>query len=365
MWKGKHLARPRHVPIRRPLVLLAGLVSLALHTAYAVEPPRPDQENFISRAVFDGQRLWLRSDAGALSTVAPGETVLTKADLPDLALDVCAAAGVVQALTCPRGACSIWTLRRKTEGRWTTVATVRAAGDTVAALNCAPDGRTVTLTNRRLIEFVSGVPIARRLSQQIRTGTVTSTHVTPEHVFVGVNAGEWGGGLRRIDRKTGRVSQIEKAGKDLCEGPLNTACDPVNAITDDPWKPGCVLAAIGLVHFSPHGRIVQVCGNDVRRIYFRGLGNARPRKPTEHDDEPFETEAFFGIARAGMQIVAVGVDGIYRFDAAGPPLRTPLPSFEPIGGIEVSFATADVILVLTGINQRRSISGNVPLLVPR
>ena len=27
-------------------------------------------------------------------------------------------------------------------------------------------------------------------------------------------------------------------------------------------------AAIGLVHFFPHGRIVEVCGNEVKRLYF-------------------------------------------------------------------------------------------------
>lgn len=31
----------------------------------------------------------------------------------------------------------------------------------------------------------------------------------------------------------------------------------------------CLVAAIGLVHFSAHGRLVEVCGNRIRRLYFK------------------------------------------------------------------------------------------------
>jgi hypothetical protein len=204
------------------------------------------------------------------------------------------------------------------------------------------------------------------LSEILKTGAVTSIHATADHVFVGINAGEWGGGLRRIDRRTGKVTVIEKNSMGgLCGGPLNTSCDPVNGIADEPWKPGCVAIAIGLVHFSPHGRIVEVCKDEVRRIYFKDFGNSGPRNEQRQGDEPFKTVAFFSLVRAGNELMAAGIDGVYRFDGTANPKVIPLPKFEVIGQVGVSFDLPDVVLVLTAINQRRSMSGNIPLLVPR
>jgi hypothetical protein len=39
--------------------------------------------------------------------------------------------------------------------------------------------------------------------------------------------------------------------------------------------------------------------------------------------------------------------------------------FQNIGGVGVSFAVPGMVLVLTTVNQRRSMSGNTPILVPR
>lgn len=51
--------------------------------------------------------------------------------------------------------------------------------------------------------------------------------------------------------------------------------------------------------------------------------------------------------------------------AGGEVQTIPLPSLRAIGGIGVSFELPEVVLVLTSVNRRRSISGNVPMLVPR
>jgi hypothetical protein len=45
--------------------------------------------------------------------------------------------------------------------------------------------------------------------------------------------------------------------------------------------------------------------------------------------------------------------------------REPLPKFRDVGGIKVSFDIAGFVLVLTDVNSRKSVSGSVPLLVPR
>jgi hypothetical protein len=82
-------------------------------------------------------------------------------------------------------------------------------------------------------------------------------------------------------------------------------------------------------------------------------------------DEPFQTVAFFGLIREGETLWAAGIDGIYRADKGGVTLSAPLPTFKKVGGIHVSFALPRLVLVLTSVNQRHSISGSVPMLVPR
>ena len=42
--------------------------------------------------------------------------------------------------------------------------------------------------------------------------------------------------------------------------------------------------------------------------------------------------AFFGVARSGAELLAAGVDGLYRVSAQGAE-REPLPAFRGVGGI--------------------------------
>ena len=345
-------------------IVVAAIV-LSSSVSFDVEPRSLRQDNSISRAVFASGRLWLLSDSGDLSSIAPGKKARVDAGLREPALDICVSDGQIKALTCAKEPCKKWTLRTWTDGRWSAGAAIPSLGDHVAALNCAP-GRDTVVTDQRLVNIVGRMVTSVALSERLKTGVVTSIHATVDHVFVGINAGEWGGGLRRIDRRTGKVTVIEKNSTgDLCGGPLNTSCDPVNGIADEPWKPDCVAIAIGLVHFSPHGRIVEVCKDEVRRIYFKEFGDSGPRNKQRQSDEPFETVAFFSLVRAGNELMAAGIDGVYRFDGSAKPKVVPLPKFEVIGQVGVSFDLPDVVLVLTAINKRQSISGNIPLLVPR
>jgi hypothetical protein len=69
-----------------------------------------------------------------------------------------------------------------------------------------------------------------QLKGKLRSGVAVSA-ASPqeaESIYVGFNVGEWGGGLQRVDLKTGAVADIERRDtKDLCAGPLNRECDPV------------------------------------------------------------------------------------------------------------------------------------------
>ncbi|TGX44278.1 hypothetical protein E5A74_05610 [Sphingomonas naasensis] len=124
------------------------------------------------------------------------------------------------------------------------------------------------------------------------------------------------------------------------------------------------MAAIGLVHMMSHGRVVTVCNGRVQRLYFKPF-EPQPPYGRLDDGEPASTVAFFGLARAADAVWAVGIDGLYRFDGTLPPRFRPLPKFEDRDGYSVSFDIPGIALVLTDVNQRRSLSGAVPLLVAR
>ena len=109
-----------------------------------------------------------------------------------------------------------------------------------------------------------------------------------------------------------------------------------------------------------------VLRNELKRLYFKPFENkAMGKKAMEPhaDGEPGSTVAFFGLIRSGDALIAAGTDGLYKLRGKGAVETTPLPAFKQIGGVAVSFERPDVILVLTTINQRASVSGRVPMLI--
>jgi hypothetical protein len=187
---------------------------------------------------------------------------------------------------------------------------------------------------------------------------------TPTAVYVGKNAGEFGGGLRRIDRRTGRVEDLRSAiGGGLCAGPLNPDCDPVTALAPMPGKPRCIAASIGLVHMLSHGRIIEICDRAVRRLYLKAQPGEWGQKIK--DGEPVASVPFFGLVANDAELWALGTNGIHRIDADGAAKVTPLPALRPVGNLLVSFELPGVVLVGTSVNQRLSVSGMVPLMATK
>lgn len=277
---------------------------------------------------------------------------------------LCNGSGGLRALTGDGGKGLGWAVRRRVGGRWMVERSIAAEGDNVAAFSCA-GAEAILLTDKRIVEAGPAGVRSRALSGKSRRARVKAvTLETPYHLFVGLNSGEWGGGLIRIDRGSGLAETIERnATGELCAGPLNTACDPVLGVAPVPWKPGCVAAALGLVHMFGHGRIAEICGGEVEQMFARASDR--------HSDAPeaavggYGSTPFFGLAAAGGTLLAAGHDGLYRLGPAGLIEHRPWPRFEEIDGVLVSFALPDVVLVITTINGRASLGGAAPMLVPR
>ena len=222
---------------------------------------RPGQESFLIRAVFADQRLWLLSDAGDLSTITENGDERVKHKLPEPVLDLCVSDGQPVVVTGGQSESSSWTLRQWTNRSWSTVTAVPSDGDQLVAIDCTDGALTILTTNRLIAIGKNGVIQAVTLSGKLHPGVVSSAYGSSDQFFVAINAGEWGGGLQRINRKTGKIVVVERnISGALCGGPLNSACDPVNGIAPEPWRPNCLAVAIGLVHMLTHGSVVEVCG---------------------------------------------------------------------------------------------------------
>jgi hypothetical protein len=329
-------------------------------SAMATEPVRQGQESFLVRAVFADGYLWLLSDAGQLSAIAEKGNKRVDADLSEPVLDLCRNEGHALVVTGAPG--KDWTLRQRIRKNWSRLTVVPRNGDELRALHCAGGTETIFTSNRLIRIDQHGAIQANVLSQMLNHGTITAVQDSGNDFYVGFNAGEWGGGLQRIDKSTGAVAFVERnTSGGLCSGPLNSDCDAVNGIAREPWNANCLTVAVGLVHMEAHGSIVEVCGDKIRSLY------AKPYGPTVRNERGSFTasEPFFGLEASGNALWAVGIDGLYRIDRNGNATSTTLPEFKTIDGIKVSFAQSEFIFVVTDVNQRHSISGSVPMLVPR
>jgi hypothetical protein len=349
---------------RLALAISQGLLVLLTAVSADAFPLQPiaGQESFFTRATFADGRLWLLTDAGELSSIARESAEQRAERMPDPVFDLCAQDGHPVVATGKRLSAPEWTLRQYGGSAWSATKIIPTQGDDLVAMECDAGGITLLTTHRVVVVEQNGKQSAIVLSDSLDEVAVTSMHTVGDQIFVGINRGEWGGGLRRIDRRSGQITTIERKGPS-CYGPLNSECDPVNGIASEPWKPGCIAVAIGLVHFEPHGRVVEVCGNEVKPLYYAPYGEAGRRDHAKYGGEPWSTVAFFGLVTQGDALYAAGIDGVYRIEKNGTARVTPLPHFNKIGSAYVSFDLPHLILVLTDVNQRRSISGSTPLLV--
>lgn len=327
----------------------------------ATRPPVGD--TMILRAAYAGGRLWLLSDDGGLSSIVEGGDSRVAADRAEKVVDICASRSELLALASAAGG---WTVQSWRAGSWERRSHLMNRGDRPIALACQGRNR-ILLTSSRLIDLDrtdGGVALSGKL---VDSRVRSAVHVTRGAVFVGANSGEWGGGLQRIDRRTGVIGPAEaRAANDRCRAPIGGDCGAVNGIADIPWRKSCVAVAVGLIHFFSSGKLASVCPDATAILaalpvdpYETGKGAADAAKGG------IRSIAFFGIVASRGRLLAAGQDGLYRIGADGKAERQSWPRFRRIGGVLVSFERPDVVLVMSGLNRRASISGIAPLMVAR
>jgi len=315
----------------------------------------------IRRAAFAEGRLWLLNEAGGVLSLAPGDRTLREETIAGRVLGLCAREGRVAVLVRDGNRTQL----RGKGASWSPIADLSVQPkEIVAGISCS-EVRTIVLTDARVHILDSGGQRSVSLSESLRAPSVVTTLLDDGQVlYAGLDAGEWGGGLARIDLATGRVVRPSKTVAGACSGPLFPGCDPVNGVAREPGKPGCVVAAIGLEHILSHGRLVEVCGTDVRRIYYKPY-TVETSWPVDPPTEPFRTVPFYGLAESAGTLWAVSIDGLYSLGRDGKIDFRKLPKFDNVDGVDVSFAIPGIVLLRTSINGQVSLSGAVPMMVSR
>jgi hypothetical protein len=315
------------------------------------------------RIIFADGRLWLLSQSGALSSLRVGDQSATHESTPALVFDICARQGKPVIVTCHGKRCESFALWRRLDATWSIESTVKIDGDNIVAMACSEEATTL-LTNLRAIQIQRGKTRAGgqgwRPSNRIPAPLVTAVHAQGDAVFIGLDAGEWGGGLLRIDLISGRTTTV--GGKDPgehCGAVLDPACDPVNAIAPAPWNTGCVVAAVGLSHLGSHGRLVEICGSKLRPIG----GITAPSG--SHRRSAVDSEAFYGLARSGNLLWAAGLTSLYRVDENSTK-PVPLPALKTVAGFGISFDIPGLVVVVRSAHGGMAVGGGgVPDLLPR
>lgn len=321
----------------------------------------------VERAASDGEMLWVSTNTGEIWTLMPGpDAAPGRLHTPEPVLDFCLDGDRVTTVTTGANSASSMTLRTLDHsGVWRTV-THWDATDGLVALLCE-GGETAVLTSTRLLVIRDGEIRSTRLSFRLPQHGSSVALKSHGAILVGLDIGEWGGGVHSVDLGTGTVGLIHSnVSGDLCGGPLNTDCDPVWSMARSPWGSGCAVVAIAKLHLGIAGRLVEVCGADVRLVHVGRCPRPEFFDWMRLDDSEADicSEPFYSVAAIPAGIVAAGVDGWTRIDLQGRVKKTAYGRLSSRGPFRVRFED-DVILIDRELSGRPTSLDNTMMVLPR
>ncbi len=318
----------------------------------------------IIRAVFQNHLLLTLSADGHMLTWAEGGSTGSQFKSPGKVRDVCRHGDVLFLVTQDSpaadtrfwsGAAGSWTLRLRLN---------KAPENRFLALDCSGT-EPIVLTARTMRHLTTNITVPISPDPILERGYLT----TLQHggsLYVGANAGEWGGGLRKFPLKGGTATKLDGSDPNaLCGGILNMACDPVTGLAVDPNNADCILVVSGLVHMMSRGSIVRVCGDKFVLAYAKPYTVDLGWHFDPKSQPPNESVPFFSMGSIQDKAWAVGSDGIYSFSKERSLTFNGFPRGfrRPASGID--WSNADFVLISTDMNQVHSLSGSSLILVPR
>lgn len=162
--------------------------------------------------------------------------------------------------------------------------------------------------------------------------------------YVGVNAGEWGGWLHKIDLETGAAEEID-------------GLSNITAVLADPGEPGCIYAAGGSSHLGmTSGGVAHVCGVELDTRFSQVVPSG-PGLFNDGGEEPI-----YGLARAADGALwAVSDSHIYRIADDGVDRADLMPA--QAGITVLSLGDTKMAMVSTDMHRAYSVSGDSPILI--
>lgn len=191
-----------------------------------------------------------------------------------------------------------------------------------------------------------------------------------KRIFVGVNAGEFGGDLYSINLEAGTVGWAgDKSGRNDCEIEDLAPCIAVTGLASANAENGCFVRSQAISHFGTFGQLTKVCGKEVNvllsivrerpsNMLVRQLRILRKQYVLSPNTEPF-----FDLARtADGSMWSVSYNWLYRMKDLNWVKHSKL-DFKKRGDIWIGAETPDMVVILTGRNGQHSLSGPTPLLI--
>jgi hypothetical protein len=287
-------------------------------------------------AAAAGGELWLRDIRGHLSGVRVKAGDVLVAPFQAFGL-VRTSAGEVWAFEYGNGQGVVWQRERNGWRERFSVPLQDAGPRGLAELDGpAIVTRRLLITPKRTIELSDDVPYREvTLSFAISGGAL----------WVGKNAGEWYGGLRRYSLATGEAVRVPLA--ELRRGVVET----VTAVV--PERSGCVLASLGLCHFGEDGLVVRACEDGRLEV-------AADWKAPSSDSWSGHS-AVFSLLSNGKTTLASTFAGLRRVDA---PRDPPVPwKFERVCGLGIARPAKGVLAISSQAIRHAAVGGASPFFI--
>lgn len=244
------------------------------------------------------------------------------------------------------------------------VSIFRAAdkSDTFISLHCI-NNSPILINTKSIVKIsqnqINYLPIIFGEGQKKIWGLHALGPIIKNELYFGVNRGEWGGGLYKINLTNGHIKDIFPAGKNKILHAEN-----VQSIIQSPFNKNCVIFTIGLQHIIlQYGGLYQYCGKSISKIYEKEI--VFENKENEKNFSFKQTMPFYDLIANGNDLFAAAPDGIYHFYKNKFIKKYEIGKFEDIGGIWANFDHPKFIVLTNSINSRHSLSNAIPILIPK
>lgn len=319
----------------------------------------------IVSADMQDQTLLLLRDDGRMEAWVEGTIRDNPFETPGLVSSFCRARDGIYLATGDKNNKTV-TLWRGQPDAWSLVMTLKLNDkNRFLALDCS-GAEPLVLTTKSLHFLHSGKTNAVHPNEPWPRG-FAKTLQHGGYLYVGVDKGEWGGGMKRFPLAGGAVQPIDGSDpNELCGGLLNTKCDSVTGIAIDPARVDCILATIGLEHMLASGSVVRICDKSISLAYAKPFTvDLGWEFDAENWREPISSVPFYSVTSNGSSAWVVGSDGIYECTDAVVPNFTSFPHnyrFPPSG---MDWSNPNFVLISTDMNQRHSLNSGSLIIVPR